>query len=46
MYVLDGIEEEGEEGGSFEVVALKPDEVPQEEKERFRRIQISVHDRE
>ena len=45
MYVLDGIEQDGEEGGSFEVVALKPDEIPEEEKKRFQKIQISLHNR-
>ena len=46
MYVLDGIEEDGEEGGSFEVIALKPDDIAEEEKERFQKIQISLHERE
>ena len=46
MYVLDGIDHDGEEGGSFEVIALKPDEIPSEEQELFKKIQISVLNRE
>ena len=44
IYVSDGMMEEN--GGCFEVVALNPDEIPEEDRRKFDRLQVPINERE
>ena len=43
VYVSDGMMEE--DGGCFELVALNPDDIPEEDRKKFDRLQVPINDR-